>query len=380
MIKRWRQLDCQCESSVLGLDWAWGPQSGYARAGKLLLTSVNRWSKHDDAEKISAGVHMSVSRPHQSEWLTGVAPARVLAGMPLRGGSLFRLRLPAPGRRPALAAMAAGLGLAAASCGEQRFSSSELVTASRAIAVDPGRAMALPPPGSFPVTGVTQRSYDNAVSQIVSLATRGRTPGENAIHVAFFTAADQPDGPGVEGSLLKEPNIEDFAIAREMEERLPGVAMAPSALFVQNSYGPFAYAFGRGTGGEACLYAWQRMSNNDSLFLPKTGMISVRIRICDPAATETSLLRIAYDYSLNASLRRTGWNPIGDAPSPAPELGRAGAPIYPVVPQAAFPAAAERQSAARPRPARAPRTERVQDSVPEKPLEGYPIVPPPPAP
>jgi hypothetical protein len=230
---------------------------------------------------------------------------------------------------------------------------------------------------------VTQRNYDNAISQIVSLATRGRTPGENAIHVAFFNAADLPDSMGVEGNLLKEPGIDDFAIAQEMEERMPGVAMSPSAVFVQNKYGPFGYAFGRGTAGEACIYAWQRMANSDSVFLPRSGMISVRIRVCDPAATEANLLRFAYSYSINASLRRAGWNPVGDAPAPAPELGRAGAPIYPQLPSSSADAF-EQQPAARSRPARAPRTERrvqqAPEPIPDKPLEGYPTVPPPPAP
>lgn len=273
------------------------------------------------------------------------------------------------------------MGLLAAGCGEQRLSGDELAMASRATTVDVGRALALPPPGSLPVPGVTQRRYDNAVSQVVSLATRGRTPGENAIYVSFFTAADLPDSMGVEGNLLREPGIDDFAIGREMEERLPGIAMAPSAVFVQNKYGPFGYAFGRGTGGEACLYAWQRLANGDSIFRPRSGAISVRIRVCDPAGTEASLLRLAYDYSFNASLRRSGWNPIGDAPAPNPQLGEAGAPIYPL-PQASFSEPPQRPSAAPQRRVRTPRATPPQASepIPDKPLEGYPTVPPPPTP
>ncbi len=292
-------------------------------------------------------------------------------------------RLHGGSKRVAKALAAVWMGLIAAGCGEQKLASGDLVTASRAVSVDVGRALALPPPGSLAVTGVTQRSYDNAVSQVVSLATRGRTPGENAIYVAFFTAADLPDSTGVEGNLLKEPGMDDFALGREMDERLPGVAMSPSAVFVQNRYGPFGYAFGRGSTGEACIYAWQRIASGDSLFRPRSGMISARLRVCDPTGTEASLLRLAYDYAFNASLRRPGWNPVGDAPPPAPELGKAGAPIYPVLQPSA---AAERQTrpVSRPRPARAPRVERnsapTPEPLPDKPLEGYPTVPPPPAP
>lgn len=268
-----------------------------------------------------------------------------------------------------------------AGCGEQRLSESELVTATRWLSVEPGRAMIALPPGSPPIIGVTQRGYENAIAQTISLATRGRTPGENTIQVAFFTAADLPESTGVEGNLLKLPGIDDFAVAQDMEERLPGVAMAPSAVFVQNRYGPFGYAFGRGTGGEACLYAWQRIADGDSVFRPRSGAVSVRMRICDPKATEASLLRLAYEYSLNASLRRSGWSPAGDAPAPAPGLGQAGAPIYPL-PQASAEDTPKPRRAARPRPLREPQieTEHPRDAqpVPDRPLTGYPIVPPPP--
>lgn len=288
-----------------------------------------------------------------------------------------------PSAQKAALLWVAATALLVAGCGEQRLSDAELTFSTRAIAVDPSRALIALPPGGPPAIGVTQRSYENAISQTISLATRGRTPGENTIQVAFFTAADLPESTGVEGNLLKLPGIDDFSVAQDMEERLPGVAMAPSAVFVQNKYGPFSYAFGRGVGGDACLYAWQRIAEGDSVFRPRSGAVSVRMRICDPKASETTLLRLAYNYSLNASLRRSGWGPIGDAPAPAPGLGKAGAPIYPP-PQASDPEPPAPRRVARPRPARAPQTEadRAHDSlpIPDRPLEGYPTVPPPPAP
>ncbi|MGX1789670.1 cellulose biosynthesis protein BcsN [Bosea sp. NPDC055332] len=275
------------------------------------------------------------------------------------------------------------MSLAIAGCGEQRLAEAELVTATRSLSVDPSRALVVLPPGGPPVIGVTQRSYENAVAQTISLATRGRTPGENTIQVAFFTSADLPDSAGVEGNLLKLPGIDDFAVTRDLEERLPGTTMALSAVFVQNKYGPFGYAFGHGAGGEACLYAWQRIADGDSIFRPRSGAVSVRMRICDPKATEASLLRLAYEYSLNASLRRSGWNPIGEAPAPEAGLGKAGAPIYPL-PQVSTQEAPAPRRATRPRPVRAPQAEaddpRDTQPVSDRPLEGYPTVPPPPAP
>lgn len=252
--------------------------------------------------------------------------------------------------------------------------------ATRAIAVAPSRAIVTPPPGGPAIVAVTQRSYDNAISQEIRLATRGATPGENAIYAAFFTSADVVDSEGVEGNLLKVPTLDDDAVSREMEERLPGVPMAPSTVFVQNKYGPFSYAFGRGARGEACLYAWQKLARGDSIFRPKSGAVSIRIRLCDPQATEASLLRVAYDYAISASLSRPGWRPVGDAPAPAPRLGKAGAPIYPVA-QPGFGDTPERPAVSvreRSRPSAARPVKPAEPPAPDRRLEGYPIVPPPP--
>ncbi len=287
------------------------------------------------------------------------------------------------GRRLAIFATVVCLGGMAAGCGGQKLTDAELSFATRAIAVDPSRALVMLPVGGPPIVNVTQRNYDNAIAQTISLTTRGRMSGENTIDVAFLTSADIPEDTGVEGRLLSNPSIEDSAIAREMEERFPGVTMAPAAIYVQNRYGPFGYAFGRSATGDGCLYAWQRIASGDSIFRPRSGLVSIRLRICEPGASETSLLRLAYGYSINASLRRSGWNPIGDAPQPQAGLGEAGVPIYPL-PQASWPEAAEGQrQAMRPRSARANRTRPLPaetiDPLPDRPLEGYPAVPPPPA-
>lgn len=289
----------------------------------------------------------------------------------------------ASGRRLTAFAVAICLGAMASGCGGQKLADGELSFATRALAVDPSRALVMLPASSPPIVAVTQRSYDNAIAQTISLATRGRMTGENMIDVAFLTAADLPEDAGVEGRLLRSPSIEDFAIAREMEERFPGVAMAPAAVYVQNRYGPFGYAFGRSATGDGCLYAWQRIASGDSLFRPQSGLISIRLRVCAPGASEAGLLRLAYGYSINASLRRSGWNPMGDAPPPQAGLGETGTPIYPL-PQASWPDAAEdSRQVTRPRPARASRTQALPaeaiDPLPDRPLEGYPTIPPPPA-
>jgi hypothetical protein len=279
---------------------------------------------------------------------------------------------------------AALLGIVLSGCGGQRLTDADLSFATRAVAVSPSRSLVMLPVGGPPIVSVTQRNYDNAIAQTIALATRGRASGENAIDVAFLTGADVPDDTAVEGRLLSSPSIEDFAIAREMEERLPGVAMTPGAIYVQNRYGPFGYAFGRSATGDGCLYAWQQIASGDSFFRPQSGLVSIRLRVCEPGASETALLRLAYGYSINASLRRPGWNPIGDAPQPQPGLGEAGVPIYPTA-QATWPDAAEGQRrVVRPRAARVSRPQpppvETLEPLPDRPLEGYPTVPPPPAP
>lgn len=283
-------------------------------------------------------------------------------------------------RTTALIAAAVLAGLAGG-CGEQRLADNDLSFATRSIAVDPGRAMISLSPGAPPVVSVTQRSYENAVTQTIALSTRGRIAGENAIYVAFLTSADVPEmGPSFEGNLLASPSIEDHAIALEMEERLPGVTMVPTAAYVQNRYGPFSYAFGRSPAGDGCIFVWQRIAGQDSLIRPKTGLISVRIRVCSPGAAETTLLRLAYGYSVNASLNRSGWGPIGDTPPPSPDVGQTGVSIYPA-PLTSGPDAIEREAApARPRPRRTlPVSPEALEPIPDRPLEGYPIVPPAPA-
>jgi hypothetical protein len=327
--------------------------------GRTALTFVNQGSMHDNAS-------------------TPLAPTRMSSSVPTTGASARNERCVVS------LATVAWLGVMVAGCGSQRLTDAELSFATRAIAVDAGRALVMLPPGSLQVVNVTQRNFDNAIAQTISLATRSRVSGENTIDVAFLTSADVPDDVGVEGRLLQKPSIEDFAIAREMEERFPGVAMAPAAVYVQNRYGPFGYAYGRGAGGDGCLYAWQRIASGDSIFRPKSGLVSIRLRVCETGASETALLRLAYGFSINASLRRSGWNPIGDAPQPQAGLGESGVPIYPATPTA-WPDEADRQKPAlRPRPARItrPQRSRAEDAAPppDRPLEGYPTVPPPPTP
>ncbi len=145
-----------------------------------------------------------------------------------QGPAIRSARRHPPRKRAAISVATVGQCLAIAGCGEQRLADSELVTATRSLSVDPGRAMIVLPPGSQPVIGITQRSYENATAQTISLATRGRTPGENTIQVAFFTAADLPDSAGVEGnddgaSTLGKQPVQPYPLALHNESLPVGV-------------------------------------------------------------------------------------------------------------------------------------------------------------
>jgi hypothetical protein len=160
----------------------------------------------------------------------------------------------------------------------------------------PAEAFALPPPGGPAVVGVVERSYSNARAQDVALATRGRTPGQNAIAVAVL-GVGRPRGEDV----MLTPAISEAAIGIEMRRALPGVEMRISPFFASNVYGPFGYAFGRGAGDDLCLYGWQRLDSAPRP-LARQRAISVRLRLCEPGATEAGLLANMTGYTITVPM------------------------------------------------------------------------------
>lgn len=248
-------------------------------------------------------------------------------------------------------------------------------------------ALALPPPGGPSVVGVLERRYSNARAQEVSLATLGRTPGQNRIEVAVL-GTGRPRGDDV----LLTPAFTDAAIAQEMRAALPGVAMTISPFFASNVYGAFGYAFGRGAGNDLCLYGWQRIDSAPRPFA-RSRVVSARMRLCEPGATEASLLANMQGYTLNVPLdvhfhaaRPAGTSAPGGglqlresvlgapepAPAPPPRARRTPAAVARAEPPAA-PALS---------PANAPTLPpAVLDAVPPAPSApsvAGPIVPPPP--
>ncbi len=193
--------------------------------------------------------------------------------------------------------------------------------------VPPEQAMVMPPPAGPAVVSIIERRFNNAISQDIHLGTDASTPGQNMLKVQLF---------GTESAYRHADNslgmssITEGRISSEMRQALPRVAMAKSQFYVQNAYGPFGYAFGRGRGSDLCLYAWQQIRTRDQgTPFANYGVIQIRLRTCEANATEAKLLSVMYNFTINASVDALGWNPYGANREFNSAVGTTGAPIYP---------------------------------------------------
>ena len=270
---------------------------------------------------------------------------------------------------------------------------SDLGYASLMAEVPAARAIIVPPPGGPAVIAVLQRTYQNGISQEIALSTASLTSGQNAFYVSLLNnTASNMDIPE---TLSFSPLTPD-RIASEMEERIPGVEMQTSLVYVQNKFGPFGFATGRSPRGDLCLYAWQQIEPEKPAILVPGGAISVRLRLCDADAGVDQLLRIMYGYTIAAYYRQESWNRYGDPPSPPAGFGQVDAPMYPlgldrgesttVVGRRVLSEERRRVTIPEDTSGRLIDKDTVAPAVPApsspqdlSPLEGYPAVPPPPS-
>jgi hypothetical protein len=227
------------------------------------------------------------------------------------------------GRRKALGLLAAAAVATLSACAGR----SDLGYATLTSEVPATRAIVVPPPGGPSVLAVLQQQYQNGLSQEIALSTASLTTGQNAFYVSLLnntaTNTELSD-------TLTLPSLSQDRLQREMEERLPGVEMETSLVYVQNRFGPFGFATGRSSTGDLCLYAWQQIEpGGPAIFVPG-GAVSVRLRLCDADASVDQLLRIFYGYTIAAYYRQESWNPYGKLPSPPAHLGEVNAPLYPL--------------------------------------------------
>lgn len=263
---------------------------------------------------------------------------------------------------------------------------SELGYATLMDEVPASKAIITPPPGGPSVVAVLQRSYRNGISQEIALSTASLTPGQNAFYVSLSSGTS----PQSEiDDVINVPALWQDKIQGEMEERVPGIEMQTSLVYVQNKYGPFGFATGHSPNGDTCLYAWQRIEPNEPAILVPGGVISVRLRLCDADATQEQLLRTMYGFTIAAYYLSGTWNPYGSPPPVPEQLGQIDAPIYPLGMNNAGSSAVVRERRIEVQRSRAPTSRLIdKDTVtpaaqpltpppPSGPESGYPVVPPP---
>jgi hypothetical protein len=207
------------------------------------------------------------------------------------------------------------------------------------------QALVMPPPSGPGIVSVVERRYDNAVDQDIHLYTSAITPGQNMLKVQLFgTTAPYR----MASNTLTSTPVTESGVISEMRKVLPGVRMSRSRLYVQNSYGPFGYAFGQGQGSDLCMYGWQQVRSPSGTMSPfaNYGSIQIRLRVCEAGATEQKLLALMYNFTIVGAVDAGGWNPYGEVNPVAPTLGGIGAPTYPrsIGTEPMVPAAPQRQS------------------------------------
>ncbi|GEO87009.1 MULTISPECIES: cellulose biosynthesis protein BcsN [Alphaproteobacteria] len=198
-------------------------------------------------------------------------------------------------------------------------------------------ALVFPPPGGPAIVGVIENNYANGTEQIIALHTTSSVNGQNAIKVQFVgTSSGSPSN----GRLLSPALKPETTILREMRRDLPGIAMRRSPLYLQNNYGPFAYASGTSNNGDVCIYGWQQIRSNGEArsALSNLGLIQIRLRLCDSLANEQQLLETMYGLTIVGAFSGKSWNPYGPAARANQTVGALDHPIYPVSAEARVPA------------------------------------------
>lgn len=189
------------------------------------------------------------------------------------------------------------------------------------------KALAFPPPGGPAIVNVIERKHKDDVEQTISLATSSSVVGQNFLKIQFLGVSG--GSPGLGSTPYKA--VSENAIARELAAATPGVRLARSATFVQNTYGPFGYASGQSRAGDTCLYAWQqiRAGHSTQAQLQNFSMVQVRVRLCDAHASERQLLSTVYGYTIAGGFVNEALNPYGTVRGADAVLVRPGDPVYP---------------------------------------------------
>lgn len=225
--------------------------------------------------------------------------------------------------RAAIAAVWLG-ALALAGCAAKP---QEIITSSQASRASVERSFIDMPAGGPAILGIVERNYANATTQEITLENHARVVGENKFWVTMIGPVVQTTAP--QNRMGNDP-LTLLNVSREFGWYLPGVKMSVSNYYTQNRYGPFGYATGR-SGGDTCIYAWQRIQANNvnGNWFSRQGAILIRLRFCAPASRETDLLTLMTSFNINSYFLSGRWNPYNGIPPVPEDLGRPGVSILP---------------------------------------------------
>ncbi|UDF28869.1 UNVERIFIED_ORG: cellulose biosynthesis protein BcsN [Roseateles sp. XES5] len=186
--------------------------------------------------------------------------------------------------------------------------------------VSAASALVVPAPGTFSIVSVIQRQYTNAIEQQVALSTSASTSGQNFISIQAFGPVETVAVPA--GALAFKP-VRHAAIQAEISRYFPGRRLTISSNFVRNTYGPFGYAYGPGAGNDGCLYGWQQIRSDEAErnHMNSSGMLQIRLRVCQAGAGEKELVELMYGYTVTGGFAGTAWNPYGRPASVDAEIG-----------------------------------------------------------
>lgn len=194
--------------------------------------------------------------------------------------------------------------------------------------VPPAQSFVFPPPGGPTIVSVIQKTNPDGVQQAVALATDAATPGENSFKIRLISRAGSP---AASAGGFPPFSVSEAGIAEEIRSELPGTNMVPANIYVQNVYGPFAYAVGRSPYGDGCLYAWQEISaaRGDKSLLTNSGRIELRLRLCAPGRSGDDLVAAMYGFTIAIAYDGAIWNPYGSPADASIRVAAAGVPVLP---------------------------------------------------
>jgi Cellulose biosynthesis protein BcsN len=166
------------------------------------------------------------------------------------------------------------------------------------------RPMAQLPAGAGEQISVLQSNLQGPLTQKIVLQGDPATGGENRIIVIVDRDQLMPGE-----SDYKVPKPTEELIAKELDDTMPGIAMAISQYFVRNDFGPFGYAIGHAYGGVACIYAWQwapgqpiRLIANPEAQAAEASRpkwpTSVRVRLCKQGLGEAELVELVHQMAI----------------------------------------------------------------------------------